>query len=139
MVPSSHRFAYIYPPSTCVCLSIPPFAFVCLPPPSPLIRAGSENYDLLAQLIKYAKSNSFLASLGRHYRLDTWVHAFDYSRDNPESDIWGKVWADAVEAWIGACERERVLWWEREAGGEMVRWLDWVFCVRYVPGGIDGG
>jgi hypothetical protein len=82
-------------------------------------------------LMTHAKSNAFLASLGRHYRLDTWVHAFDYARDDPPRDIWGKMWADVVEAWLGCWERERVLWWESDTQGEMVRWLEWVFCVRY--------
>ena len=85
-------------------------------------------------LIQHATSNSFLATLGRHYALDTWVHDFEYGCDDPERDSWGKMWADVVEAWIGACERERVTWWEGE-DREMWRWLEWVFCVRYViPG-----
>jgi dsRNA-specific ribonuclease len=84
----------------------------------------------VAKLIHHAKSNAFLATIGLYYKLDKWVRQFDYSMDDSAGRRYGKSWADVVEAYIGCCERERVLWWENDSGSELQRWLEWVYCVR---------
>jgi hypothetical protein len=59
--------------------------------------------------------------------------------------LWGKIRADLLEAWIGGCERERIMWWDAVSRGswlvvtcKLQMWLEWVCSVKYDGHGLGG-
>jgi len=84
---------------------------------------GKDNYGLVKVLAEHAKSNHFLAQMGKHYKLDEWVRI--------QPCFHPKQWADLMEAWIGAVIKERTMYDAADPLEDLNLFLCRLLTIRY--------
>ncbi len=84
---------------------------------------GKDNFGLVKVLQEHVKSNPFLMQLGKHYKLDEWVHI--------RPCFFPKQWADLMEAWIGAVVTERTLYDGNDPLEDLNLFLGGLLTIRY--------